>query len=626
MRYSFVALVSALIALCAWLPISSADLLDWILADSFETGNISAWSSSNGYPAVIPLAASEGEYGLRTDVHFEQAFWVQDDTLNNETVIRTDFDLNADGLSMTDGDSFDVYIGWVFEDSFAAFVVSLEKDFGVTGLRITAFDVGGNPASPAPVPIATSGWHRIAVEWGAATGAGDTGELRLFVDGTQQAEIVDIDSNGLDVKAARLGAAGGIDPGTQGHIDLDVYTSVRLFDPWPCVRASGANPTNGGPVCLDGEGRNTAIASGGCGNGVVAWEGLEDLTIIRSPRSRLGGIYGKKVSGASGRQTDGPFTITEDERATTPDIAMDNECNSVVVWKTDLETEAIYAAVFDVDGALLTDPVIVGAGADLEELPVVGAGDDGRFFVAWRRDDGRAQSIWGRHFQANASPTDAAFQLDPGSGAVSAPGISTNASGRTVVVWDSDEAISAVLLDDNGAQVDDVVVTSGPGDSEAAVAAMDDGGFAAVWIRETTDRRVFMRLFDESGGPITGEIRVDTQTPADCSTPGVEIGPDGGITVVWSSLFDGHWTIRGRRFTGEGSPDGSEFVIESAGPVWLPTRPDISAAERLIFSFSEETDPYGYARGSLVGAFTIPDLFFDGFEDGTTNAWSVTVP
>jgi len=626
MKYSVVAIVSALVALCAWLPMSSADIRDWIFADSFESGDILAWTSSNGYPVVTPLAASEGEFGLRTDVHFEQAFWVQDENLESETVMRTDFDFRADGVSMASGDSFDIYIGWASPDSVPLFAVSLENLFGILGLRITVWDEASTGTTSAFVAIPTTGWHRIAVEYGAGTAANGGGEARLFLNGNMMAELLNFDNGNLEVKAARLGVAGGVDQTTSGWLDFDVYTSVRLFDPWPCVKYSAANPTNATPTCLDGEGRNTAIATGGCGDGIVTWEGLEDLTMIHNPRSRLGGIYGKKVTGAAGRQDDSPFTIVEDERAVTPDIAMDDQCNAVVTWKTDLEVEAIYTAVFDVDGALLFDPVIVGSGADLEELPVVGAGEDGRFFVAWRRDDGRAQSIWGRHFEADATPTNAAFRLDPGSGVVSPPEISTNAAGNTVVIWESNEAIFALLLDENGDHVDGVVVSSGPGDSEPAVAVMNDGRFAAVWVREMSDRQVFMRLFDQSGDPYTGEIRVDTLTPADCSTPGIAMGSDGVITVVWSSLFDDRRTLRGRRFSEEGSPISSEFVIEGAGPVWLPSRPNIAAAERLVFSFSEETDPFGYARGSLIGAFTIPDLFFDGFEDGTADAWSATIP
>lgn len=624
MRRNLLLVVSGLILFWGCLAVFATSPLDWIMADSWETGDISAWSSSNGYPVVTPLAASDGEFGLRTDVHFEQAFWVQDDTLANESVIRTDFDLNVDGLVMTDGDAFDVYIGWVVEDSVAAFALSLERSFGITGLRIMAWDNALTPITTTPVVLPTTGWHRIAIEFGTATGPGNTGELRLFVNGHLEAEITDFDNSGLVVKAARLGVARGVDQGSSGFLDFDVYTSVRLFDPWPCVRGSLANPTNGRPTCLDGEGRSTAIAVGGCGDGVAAWRGSEDLEFEYTPRSRLGGIYGKKVSGATGRQTDPPFNITEDERAATPDIAMDDNCNVVAVWASDLEVPAILARVVDIDGNPQTFSIWVASGGDAEELPQVGASSDGRFLIAWRREFIRTQSLWARHYQSDGTPNAAEFRVDLGVGAVSPPAVAMAPDGRSVVAFASEGAIAALLIDEMGQPGNHVSLSDGPGDVEPAVAMADNGSFIAVWSRVSDVREIFMRWFASDGAPLTGEMRIDTIDPADCSEPSVHVGENGRTIVVWSSIVDGVPSIRGRELQANKAPARAEFIIEGAGRVWRPARPKVAAAERLLFSYSEQTDPYGFARGSLIGAMAGPDIFADGFESGDTIAWSET--
>ena len=106
-----------------------------------------------------------------------------------------------------------------------------------------------------------------------------------------------------------------------------------------------------------------------------------------------------------------------------------------------------------------------------------------------------------------------------------------------------------------------------------------DGGFAVVWTRLLEDRRLYLRLFDSDGAPVSGEIRVDTLDPADCAQPDVDIGVDGEITVVWTSMFGGRTSILGRTAFG---PDGAliaePFILENRGRVWLPTAPTVAAA------------------------------------------------
>ncbi len=622
LRRIVVAGTAALVSVLWW-STSGADLMDWIFADSFEVGGVSAWSWSNGPYTVIPEAASEGDYGLRVFAIMSEPAWVQDDNPVNEGVVRTDFDLNADNLTMVNGHSFDIYVGWVVDDTSAAFLVSLAQVAGQKGLRLTAKDnTGGSVVSPV-IGLPGPGWHSIGIEYGAGTGPKSQGEMRLFINGILEAELIDFDNDGVLVESLRLGVVSGVDTGTSGSIDLDVYTSVRLFDPWPCSQSSSGDPTDTSPVCLDGRGRSTSVAAGGCGDGVVVWRGVQDLG---PARSRLGGIYGSSVSSAKSR-VGTPFLIVQDEHASTPDVDMDGACRSVVVWRSFAAGEAIFAGLFAADGTPLVTPVSVASVGGLERGPVVAVNEPGEFLVVWRHSIGPEQAIWGRFFDDAVAPVGSAFQIDGGgAGLVSEPAVAMNDDGFAVVVWESLGAIHGRLFDDSGTMLGLVTLSTGPTDGEPSVGMTGGAGFVVSWKRAVTDSRIYMQLFDSDGAPVSVATRVDTLSPADCSEPQVSVGAGDGFVVVWSSLYDGVRSIRGRRFTAGGDPEDAEFEIESSGAVWAPMRPRIAVSDRLLVSFSERTEPFSFARGALIGAKMPAAIFTDGFEGGDTSAWSNSIP
>jgi len=605
-----------------WLSTSIADIQDWIFADEFESGDASAWSASNGPYLVIPGAASDGAFGLRVPAVFAEPAWVLDDSPSDDPVVRSDFDINFDGLGMLEGDAFDFYAGYVVHNTEPAFIVSLERLNDQFNIVLTAWANGGIMLTSAPVTIPGSGWHRMAVEYGVATSPLGEGELRVFLDGAPLTNLADFDNSGFVINTLQLGAINGVDPTTSGSFDVDVYTSVRLFNPWPCATSGSGDPEDGNPLCLDVEGKSTGIAVGGCGDGVVVWKGAEDVDV---GESRLGGIYGKPVRGSLGEQLS-TYPIAQDESARTPDVDMDDHCNSAVAWSSSLDGEGVFTAVFDVNGTQISPLTQVSEGTDAEESPAVAAANDGSYLVAWRRTHNSQQSVHGRFFAPDASPIGPEFPADLGGGQTSFPDAAMNGDGASVIIWEAEGKVTAHGFDPSGGSLGIFSVAPGPNDGSPAVAMVADGGFAAVWTRLTTDRKVFLRLFDSDGAPVSDEIRVDTLDPADGNDPDIDIGADGELSVVWSSTFAGATTILGRVFASDGTPIEEPFPVETRGRVWLPTAPRAAAAERLLVSYSTETDYYGYSRGALVGARSESVLFFDGFESGDLSAWSLSTP
>lgn len=623
MRAGVIGFLGLVLVLGGWLSPLAADIADWIFADGFESGDVAAWSASNGSVLVLPQAASDGDFGLRIPLVSGEPAWVLDANPTSDSIIRTDFDLNIDGLVMRDGDAFDLYAGWVVSDTQPAFKVTLEQISGQTHIVLFAWDnSGGNVITASPAPIPGPGWHRVSVEFGVAGTLAATGELRIFVDGSPLAELTDFDNQGNTVDSLQLGAIAGVDQGTSGFLDIDVYTAVRLFDPWPCSTSGAGDPTDGNPLCLDVEGAAASMAVGGCGDGIAVWRGAED---VNSGRSRIGGIYGRPVRG-SGRQPGETFLLVSDETSRTPSVAMDAQCNSTVAWASSFNGEAILATVVAVDGTPLTSIVQVSEGTDREELPAVATSADGRFLVVWRREQLRAQSIMGRFYAADATPLGSEFQLDSGSGQVSPPDVAMNDAGAAVAVWSSGGKIIAHSFDDTGSSLGLMPLTQADNDAEPAVAMAGDGSFTAVWTRSANDRRLFLRRFELDGGPLSDEIRVDVIDPADCAAPDVDTDRDDGIAVVWASTAGGRTTLLGRTFAPDGTPIEDPFPLADPGRVWLPTRAKAAAAERLLVAFTARTDVYDLTRGTLVATRSPAGIFADGFESGDLSAWSVSIP
>jgi len=74
----------------------------------------------------------------------------------------------------------------------------------------------------------TSDWHKIEIDWKAATtpGAND-GLLTLWIDGVQKATVTNLDNDTRRVDGAQLGAVAGIDTGTRGTEYFDTFVSRR---------------------------------------------------------------------------------------------------------------------------------------------------------------------------------------------------------------------------------------------------------------------------------------------------------------------------------------------------------------------------------------------------------------
>jgi len=202
---------------------------DLIFADSFESGNLSAWSSSvtdGGDLGVSTAASLVGGNGLQALMDDNNSIYVTDDTPNAEPRYRARFYFDPNSISMSDGDTHFIFNG--FEGTSAAVTrVDFRQSSGAYQLRARLLDDSSNWTDTNWFTISDAS-HFIELDWMAATAAGtNNGGLTLWIDGTQQADLSGVDNDSWRIDRVRLGAVSGIDSGTRGAYYFDAFESRR---------------------------------------------------------------------------------------------------------------------------------------------------------------------------------------------------------------------------------------------------------------------------------------------------------------------------------------------------------------------------------------------------------------
>jgi hypothetical protein len=199
-----------------------------IFADGFEAGNLSAWTSSSidaGDLSVSPAAALTGSQGLQALIDDTNAIYVTDDRPNAEPRYRARFYFDLNSLTMANGDAHIIFRGY----SGSTIVLRVEFGFsaGTYQLRAALLNDGTGWMEStwftlADAPLA------IELDWRAASAVGaNDGGLTLWIDGTQQANLIGIDNDTRRMDRIWLGAAAAIDAGTSGTYFFDTFESRR---------------------------------------------------------------------------------------------------------------------------------------------------------------------------------------------------------------------------------------------------------------------------------------------------------------------------------------------------------------------------------------------------------------
>ena len=206
---------------------------DLIFADGFESGDLSAWSSSvtdGGDLSASSAAALVGNYGMQALIDDNNNIYVRDDSPNAEARYRARFYFDPNSISMAAGDVHSIFRGYTGSMT----TIAIEFGFISGSYQVRAYYFNDDIARYGAW-IFFSDWfvlsdapHPIELDWRAATAPGaDDGSLTVWIDGSQQAHLSGIDSDTRVIDYVQLGAVAGVDQGTRGEYFFDAFESRR---------------------------------------------------------------------------------------------------------------------------------------------------------------------------------------------------------------------------------------------------------------------------------------------------------------------------------------------------------------------------------------------------------------
>jgi len=200
-----------------------------VFIDGFESGDLSAWSSSQtdlGDLSVTTSAAIGGIFGLQAVLDDNRSIYVVDTTPAGETAYEARFYFDPSGVAMASGNAH-VLMMALNSSGAVAFRTELRSFQGDYQVRASAVRDGGGQFA-TPWTTLTGGSHFVEVDWHTASGV-DTGDgaLAFWVDGEPRGSSTTLDNDTRRVDSVRWGAVSGVDAGTRGTYSFDAFASTR---------------------------------------------------------------------------------------------------------------------------------------------------------------------------------------------------------------------------------------------------------------------------------------------------------------------------------------------------------------------------------------------------------------
>jgi len=217
-------------------PVNNArehgQIVDLILADGVESGDLSAWSASSidgGDLSVTPTAAlAATTRGIQAVVNDTNALYVEDATPAAEARYRARFYFDPNDFDPGEASShFRVRILIGFDDlGQRAATLVLRRQGGAYSLEGRARRNDGTRADTGFIAI-TGAPHAIEINWVRASApAAADGTFELFVDNQPVSFLTGIDDDASNIDSVRLGAL-AVKVGAGGTLYFDEFVSRR---------------------------------------------------------------------------------------------------------------------------------------------------------------------------------------------------------------------------------------------------------------------------------------------------------------------------------------------------------------------------------------------------------------
>jgi hypothetical protein len=315
-----------------------------------------------------------------------------------------------------------------------------------------------------------------------------------------------------------------------------------------------------------------------------------------------------------------------------PKIGMDSQGNYVVVWGSrnsalgDGNGFGIAAQKYSLDGQPIGNEFLVNTHiTNDQDLPAIDVDATGNFIVVWQsdmqEDDTSGLGIYAQRFNSNLTKIGSEFHVNTVTKKDQfRPDVAMLANGNFVIVWEStgiaftsDTLISYVyaqMFDSDGNKISGEfkVDEDTPDDvgsrRRAKVVALPGGGFAvsySTYTSSTSHSDVFIKIYDENGNVDLGETRVNSTTEKGQILGELAANQAGQMVAIWESHRD--FDVVGRRIASDGSFLGSEFTANTytTGSIGQPSV-DIDSSGYYVVSWtSPQQDSDTAATSGIYG-------------------------
>ncbi|MCB1154998.1 hypothetical protein KDL45_15185 [bacterium] len=287
----------------------------------------------------------------------------------------------------------------------------------------------------------------------------------------------------------------------------------------------------------DDDQRRPHVALDGSNNGVVVWESDDQ-------DGDEGGIYGQRFDSDGAKVGDeffiNTYTVGDQSR---PRVAMASNGAFVVVWNSedqDGDASGSYARLYGSDGNPTTENgfrvSLTTAGS--QRTPDVAMDDDGNFVVVYVNDN----KINAVYYDDEGTAVSGEIVVNTVNG-VSNPRLAMVDDGSLVVTWTNNENVSDVaarIIDTSKTPLGDneIAVNQFTTNAQEApeVAVNDVGDFVIVWesyFQDGSDDAIVARRFKSDGTPIADEFVVNDYTTSDQVWPDVVSTDGANFIVAW---------------------------------------------------------------------------------------------
>lgn len=298
------------------------------------------------------------------------------------------------------------------------------------------------------------------------------------------------------------------------------------------------------------------IARDGEGNYVIAWSSLYQIS-----KEKESEIYFSAYDFNDNRTIDNIIVndITEGNQEK-PAVAQNSSSKVVFTWSSNSDFESIYDIKAKVINAGIADSefLVNTTTENSQTNSSVDVNENGGFVIAWDSwdQDGGDRGVYAKIYDQDNQVLKDEFLVNQTTAYSQAkPSVKFFPNGNIIVIWESWKqdiatpsgyGIFGRIFDGNGNPLtNEFQINTYTNDYQwfGDVEVFDDNTFVTVWCsweQDGFDGGIFLRIYDESGNPLTGEGKVNTSTSQYQWLPKVTKMNGDRFAVVWSSwLQDG---------------------------------------------------------------------------------------